>query len=649
MHQRVELPIGRTGHRRWVSLALRAALGIGVVVCVAHSAPSGAAGRSTSESDLPIMMLVQERANARTPQLDDLSLRIKTTLREAITRSGRLQIHTFIPGDPVIKRALNEHLIAADDLAEPHKAEGLQRIARAIGARSVLKIATTLDRVEARTEMQYMDNPNQTDWLVLADERMSVPLAIGRKRLKPDDIANLTVDSITARIGIPTHLAADLRIMPGSKVFGGPEPSGKKPATNPAAKTAAKPAGAEGGAAAEKTQPDTRATAKTQKPTPREAPKPDKPVQVAHGSKPGPAKPPADPIKPAADVPHPGARARPVFTNEADPARDAFPLQPAVAPPPVVPRPDYEGQANRYRQTGDFSGAVVALRKAVNDRPHDINLRRQLIQAYQSRQMPEAAHGEALRALRMDAGNANLYRLYGEVLMAEGDLAGATLAFQDGIKADPADIGCQVALGDVLLVENHFVQALDAYSAASKNDPKSPLPHRRIARALAARAGTDTDQYKASLSEIRAARELTPPTDTASYLDDYIAIMRIVDSRIRQLLEELQAANQARVQLTRTQPELLRLIADIKDRSAALSDYLDKLPPAVGHEITQAYFVQANAYLSQSAGFFKDLVQMGDDRFLDSMKSRLVASQLELTNAGKRITGTKANDKTRNP
>ena len=231
--------------------------------------------------------------------------------------------------------------------------------------------------------------------------------------------------------------------------------------------------------------------------------------------------------------------ARPAFTNEADPAHDPLPAQPTVAPPPSAPRVDYAALASRYRQTGDFNSAVVSLRKAVNERPHDINLRRQLIQAYQSRQMPEAAHAEALRALRLDAENANLYRLYGEVLMSEGDLPGAMQAFKDGIRVDPADIGCQVALGDALLAQNHFLQALEAYGAASKSDTKSPLPHRRIARALAVRAGTDPDQYRASLSEIEVARGLTPPTDTTSYVDDYVAIMRIVETRVREMLEEL--------------------------------------------------------------------------------------------------------------
>ncbi len=630
------------GHR--VIIAIGAVLLAGTVYL-----PANAAGRPASETDLPMLLLVQERPTAATPQLADLNLRIKTTLRESITASGRFQVHTFLPGDSVIKRALNEHLIAADDLAEPHKVAGLQRIAKAIGARFILEFGTSLDRVEARTEMKFLDNPNRADWLVRAEERLTVPLTIGRKRLRPDDIANMTVDSLTERMGIPTHLAANLQILPGARIVPGTDMVTKQGADKRSAKTTPKPPAADTPGAPDLPAPETRAAVKPPKDPVRQSGKVDKPTRGTAIQKPDPATPNPDRNRGAVDAGQGDGKGRPAFTNEADPARDMLPVQPSVAPPPVVQRPDYEAQAVRYRQTGDFGGAVVALRKAVNDRPRDIDLRRQLIQAYQSRQMPEAAHGEALRALRMDATNPSLYRLYGEVLMTEGDLNGSTLAFQDGIKVDPSDIGCQVALGDVLLASNHFLQALEAYSAASKSDPKSPLPHRRMARALAARTATDTDQYQASLSEVRTALDLTLPADTTSYLEDYTSIMRTVESRIREMLEQLEAANQARVQVKVTQPELLRRIADLNQRSDALAVYLDKLPPAAGHNVTQAHYVRANAIFSQALGFFKDLVQKGDDRFADSMKSGQVQSQRELANAAQRLTGTKANTKTRNP
>jgi hypothetical protein len=113
------------------------------------------------------------------------------------------------------------------------------------------------------------------------------------------------------------------------------------------------------------------------------------------------------------------------------------------------------------------------------------------------------------------------------------------------------------------------------------------------------------------------------------------------------MLEELQSAYQARVQAKRTDVELLRLIADMKQRSLALGDYLDKLPAATGHDVTQAHFAQSNALLIQAVGFFKDLIDKGDDRFADALKSGQVQAQRELTTASQRLSGTKKTDKSR--
>ena len=51
-----------------------------------------------------------------------------------------------------------------------------------------------------------------------------------------------------------------------------------------------------------------------------------------------------------------------------------------------------------------------------------------------------------------------------------------------------------MALGDALLSNSQYADALKAFEAAAVNDPKSPLPHRRLARVFVARAGSDPAQ-----------------------------------------------------------------------------------------------------------------------------------------------------------
>jgi hypothetical protein len=426
------------------------------------------ANAGQDNSSLPVLLLVLQRPAGASAQRDDLNTTLKTTLREALTASGRYQVHSFLPGESVIKRALNEHVIAVDDLVEPYKPEALQRIAKAVGARFILTFYATLDRNEMRTDMRYHENPNVSDWLVRVDDHITIPATMGRKHLKPGDMVNLTGDAILSRLGLVSHLAAHSPSLESSRIVYQPKNEKQKKDRNqktrndkPGSEADAGNAknGAEStgelnpGRAAETT--GNAAPGKTASPKGK-ADKPAKNTQIARG--PNPKKNSSDQPIARNDASHP-----PVFTNEADPGHVALPAQPSVAPPPTVSRPDYEAQAIRYRQTGDLASAVSAVRRAINERPHDINLRRKLILIYQAKQMPEAAHAEALRALQLEPNNSALYRLYGEILLAQGDTVGAMQAFREGTRIDPNDIANQVALGDALLADNKPMEAFAAY------------------------------------------------------------------------------------------------------------------------------------------------------------------------------------------
>src|ERR1051325_3413700 len=155
MQQRVEIGCTRTAIRGgrpspWRALALAVGLSISIGCPVRGRADDPPAERDNA---LPTVLLVIEKTRAATPQQDDLNSKLRTTLKDAFTHSGRFQVHPFYPNESVIKRALIEHMIAADDLVEPYKPEGLQRIAKAIGSKSILKVRAALDRTEVRTDM----------------------------------------------------------------------------------------------------------------------------------------------------------------------------------------------------------------------------------------------------------------------------------------------------------------------------------------------------------------------------------------------------------------------------------------------------------------------------------------------------------------
>lgn len=580
--------------------------------------------------DAPTMLLAAETSppNA-TPLEKDLRDRLRITLRDAINASGRFQAHSFRPGDSLVRRALNEHLIGADDLVEPFTDEKLQRISKAIGAHCFLHFSLRIDgragAGNAVTTVNAQQLATVSQWIVLTQGDVAVPLTMARRRLKPDDIVNLTIDDLLSRFGIVSHLAGNLHIIPDRTIARG-APRERKPAPErekPRKALPGDPKVGESGTASEASP--TAETGDVGVPT-RAAPAPN----GQKGNRASAA------VKGTTDTARFDTK-RPSPPTELDANAGKLPTQPTVAPPPAPTRPDYEAQAARYRQSGDVTNTVLALRKAVNERPGDSNLRRQLIQAYQTRRMPDMARSEALRALQFDPSNSTLFRLYGEVLMTQGDLQGAMQAFRDGVRANPDDITCQVALGDAYLADNRYPDALAIYTDSAKKEPKSPLPHRRLARAYAARAATDPALYASSAAEMLTAKSLTPDGDTAGYFDDYVPLLRTLEANIRAVMDDLQSANQARVQAARSADVLLRSAADLKQRSLGIADFLDKLPPSSGQALTQAHYAQAAAHLLQSVGFFKELLGRGDDRTVDAMKSAQIQAQRELTEAGRRL------------
>ena len=310
--------------------------------------------------------------------------------------------------------------------------------------------------------------------------------------------------------------------------------------------------------------------------------------------------------------------------------------EPRIVPPvPPTDRVNHEQAADRYRRTGDLSNSIESLRQAINDNPADINLRKKLIIAYQDRQMLDQAVSETERAMQIAPGDADLSRLYANSLSAKGDTPGAIKLLRDIVSANPGNTANQVALGDALLSDSQFADALNAFEVASRNDPKSPLPHRRLARVLAARAGSDTAQYAACLSQIAQARGLTPAAETQTYQSDYFEIMLLLESRLRDMLDQTKEilAGSGR----RPASELMRAANDLKERAGAAADFLDKLPPAAGQDILHAHYQQGAAQLVQTVGFLRKYLQTGDNQVSDSARGTHTDALTELSTAHARL------------
>lgn len=202
---------------------------------------------------------------------------------------------------------------------------------------------------------------------------------------------------------------------------------------------------------------------------------------------------------------------------------------------------------------------------------------------------------------------------------------------------NPADISSQVALGDTLLADNQYTQAIAAYEAAAKNDPRSSLPYRRLGRVHAAKASSDIKEYMLSLSALDKARGLIAPTDTTTYSEELVVLLKMMDSRLNDLLAQLQGSYTARLQGKQTGAELVRTTVDMRERTEAAADFLDKLPSSPGLDTVQARYAQGAAYLLQAVTFFRDYLTNGDNRAEESYKGAQLEAQRELANALKRL------------
>lgn len=670
--------VGRMLRLRATLLLMGVLLIVSFVVHCPHAHAQG-----TTQSDKPAvqasgepapgLLFVVQRDNAessKTARRDEVNTELSLTLRSTLRESEKYQVILYRPDQPRIRRAVLEHALTAEDLTEPLTAQAMQKLAAVVGAQYVLAVHAALDNAGMKTELRLLEDMGQGAWRSPLTETLTFAPAIGKRRLKQSELVALTVDAIGTRLGIASHLAEKLKL-DTREVSGKPNKPEKQPKQSAEQAAQSPPAVTEPSASTEtsaRKAPDTRVvTPDTASPedapvtpvTPKLKPKPKQTShragsgsrRVAKNSAKAPAK-----TAGSSDVSAPGANGTRgnetvAASKTADKDKQKFgslapdnnpsdnEAQPILVPPPTDAHPDYVTEAARYRQSGDLASAITSLRRAINDKPRDPALRRQLIQMYQERHLTQAALDETNRALQLAPNDGDLQRLHATALLDAGDAAAALTTLRQAVQAHPDDVAAQVALGDALLADNQYDAALATYRTAERADPKSPLPHRRLARVFAARAASNPTQYAASLDEVTKARALTPAQDIETYQSDYVALMKRLDARLRDLVDELQNLTLDQHDGKRTGDVARRAASDLRERTIALSDYLEKLPPAVGQDATHAHYQQGAALLLQAIGLFRTFLNQGDTHIEDEMRAGR-ADALSEINAASKLLGT---------
>lgn len=602
------------------------------------AAGSGAA-RTPVQEEMPQLLLVTRREAKASAHDEAMRFALQDAVIGLLRSSGRYQVTVYSPTNSRITRLLLTHSISSIDLNEPLQPEGMRHLALALGIRTILFLAPTFDKTGLKMESQLHQNVGQDTWQLGMTNEATTPFLVGKRHLNTKEIIAFSVDALAVRLEIPSHMAADLNL---KSVEAASETAAKKPGKADQAHNA-KPTKAiqsvlppspdkpekieasvappvETPVAPVGVQPTAPKEPRIKEPKTRTV-KADKPIKGAGSSEDLRAERNSPPPANGANIPDGG-------TGRAD-----------VPTAQTVSHPNYETLADHYHDNRDLANTITLLRYAVNERPRDVPLRHKLIQAYQERRMPDTALAEIDRALRIAPNDGSLYRAYGDTLMTKGDVPGAEKAFRDAVRLNAADIQARIALGDALMLDNQYADALESYAAAQKADPRSPLPHRRLARVMLLRSASDPAQYAASLEEIGKARELTPPSDKAAYQEDYGTLMQITESRLRELLEEISGNFIALNKGKQDGNETLRALSDIQVRTDAISAYLDKVPSAVGQDATQVHYEQAATLLIQSVTLFRSYLNKNknDSGAKQQMQDASAQAYQELDIAHKRL------------
>jgi tetratricopeptide (TPR) repeat protein len=314
--------------------------------------------------------------------------------------------------------------------------------------------------------------------------------------------------------------------------------------------------------------------------------------------------------------------------TEAGPGRVTMPPvappqgTPPDAPPPVRPNPanitsTYEIRAEQARRTGDVANLLVSLRRAVTDKPLDVRLRRDLVQAYRDRGMVVAALEEARRATELAPEDASLRRLLGDALLETGEEAAAGKEYEAAAKLAPNDPLNHVALGDAHM------------KAAQPDEAESATAHRRLAVLLARRG-------KLAESNAALTAALANIDDRAALAQDYAAILGQTDGVLTDVTAKLQGARVGFRNGTLSREAAFKAFEAQKKRVEDLEKYLTEMPDGPAARVKALYGQAAGLVLQAVEKLVEHLETQNTSADEEASLLRLEANK-QIGEAGKAL------------
>jgi len=180
--------------------------------------------------------------------------------------------------------------------------------------------------------------------------------------------------------------------------------------------------------------------------------------------------------------------------------------------------------AEIYRQSGDHERAMEFARQALTREPKTLTAYKVMMLSYLDRKQVSMAKLVALRALKIDESDPELYHTIGMILLGENDSAKARLQFKKAVEVRPDYLPAHMMLARMALQQENYQGAEEHLRRVLQSNGNNAEAHLDLGVAYKGQG-----QYDKALQEYEMAERLNPELASV-YLNRGIILHRYKDS-----------------------------------------------------------------------------------------------------------------------
>ncbi len=243
--------------------------------------------------------------------------------------------------------------------------------------------------------------------------------------------------------------------------------------------------------------------------------------------------------------------------------------------------------AEIFRQSGDHDKALQLARQALMRDPKAVPAYKVMMLSYLDRKQLALAKLVALRAIKLDENDPDLYYAVAQVMVQEGELQKAKLQFERAVAVRPDYLPARVELAKLALKEENYPAAEEHLRRLLQADGKNAAAHLNLGIAY-----KGMGKFDKAMQEYDEAEKLDPNL-AAIYLNRGIILLRFkdaperahelfkkylslsgdgigADASVLNLIKEAEAIAQAKVEAKRAEEEAKKLEAAQKQQQERL-------------------------------------------------------------------------------